>query len=220
VTTDTGTDVGDADGLTPEADDPTGTTPQPRDAEATPRSRTSVRQLLPWILVVLAVAVAVVSTWRWQEVAGLERTREDVAAATSGFVTTLTSWDAAAGMTATRDELRSRGTEDFARDVDELFGSTEDLRGLEELGARSEGEVRDVYVQRLDGDRAQTLAVVVQRVTTTEVTDPEVHLRYAAVTLERIDGGWLVEDVELLVDADPSGGAAAPSAEPEPEDGT
>jgi hypothetical protein len=218
VTTDASTDVTHADGVDPEADDTTASAPLARTV-ATPGPRTSARRLVPWILVVLAVAVAVVSTWRWQELAGLERTREDVAAATSRFVTSLTSWDAAEGMAATRDELRTRGTEAFARDVDELFGSTEDLRGLEELGARSEGEVRDVYVQRLDGARAETLAVVVQRVTTSQVTDPEVHLRYAAVTLERVEGGWLVDDLELLVDADPAGGAAAPTAEPEPEDG-
>jgi hypothetical protein len=216
VTTDASTDVADADGIGPEAPDATATSAD--DTATTPGPRPSARRLVPWVLVVLAVAVAVVSTWRWQELAGLERTREDVAAATSQFVTTLTSWDAAEGMAATRDELRARGTEDFARDVDELFGSTEDLRGLEELGARSQGEVRDVYVQRLDGDRAETLALVVQRVTTSEVTDPEVHLRYAAVTLERVEGSWLVDDLELLVDAAPTGGAAAPTTEPEPED--
>jgi hypothetical protein len=209
VTTDTSSDVADADGIASDAIHAT---------ESDPPARHATRRLVPWIVVVLAVAVALVSTWRWQELAGLERTRGDVAAATSGFVTTLTSWDATAGMTTTRDELQERGTETFARDVDDLFGSTEDLRGLEELGARSEGEVRDVYVQRLDGDRAETLAVVVQRVTTSEVTDPEVHLRYAAVTLERIDGRWLVDDLELLIDADPAGGAAAPTTDPEPED--
>jgi hypothetical protein len=194
-------------------------TPEADEAErpAAPTRRPS-RRLLPWILVVLAVATALVSTWRWQQLATIERAREDVAATTSQFVTALTTWDASAGMGATRDELQARGTEVFARDVDELFGTTEDLRGLAELGARSEGEVRDVYIQSLAGDRAAGLAVVVQRVTTDEVDSPEVHLRYASVGLERVDGRWLVDDVELLIDAAPSSGAPAATTEPDPED--
>lgn len=194
---------------------------------ADPASRRGrLRTLLPWVLVVLAVAVAVASTWRWQQLAAVERSREDVAAATSRFVTTLTTWDASAGMTETRDELRERGTEGFARDVDELFGTTEDLRGLADLGATSSGEVRDVYVQSLGGDRAEALAVVVQQVTTDTVEIPEVHLRYASVVLRHLDGRWLVDDLELLIDTSPAatagpapgtGGGASEPAEDEDE---
>jgi hypothetical protein len=199
--------------LTSEAD-VVGTAP----AASPRRTRTSpLRTALPWVLVVLAVAVAVVSTWRWQELAAVERAREDVAAATSQFVTTLTTWDASAGMVETREALRSGGTELFGSDVDELFGSTEDLRGLAELGARSEGEVRQVYVQSLQDDRAETLAVVLQQVTTAEVQDPEFHLRYAAVELQLVEGRWLVDQLELLVDTSPSsdgtGEGAAPTTE-------
>jgi hypothetical protein len=183
----------------------------------------SVPSWLPWLLVVLAIALAVLSTWRWQQLAADERAREDVSAATSSFVTTLTTWDASGGMQTVRDELRDGGTETFAQDVDELFGSTEDLRGLAELGARSEGTVEDVFVQRIAGDVAETLAVVVQRVSTDASEFPEVHRRFASLVLQRVDGRWLVEDLELLVDTAPASGApAAPSgeAEPDPEAGT
>jgi hypothetical protein len=164
------------------------------------------------VLVLVSVAIAGYSTWQWQAVASLEQAREDVEVTTLQFVTTLTTWDAAEGMTATRDALREAGTERFARDVDELFGTTEDLRGLAELGARSEGEVRDVFVQSIEGDRAEAFAVVLQQATTDVVETPEVHLRYASLVLERVEGRWLVDDLELLVDTAPGGGTSAPVA--------
>jgi hypothetical protein len=164
------------------------------------------------VLTLVAIVIAGYSTWQWQNVAAVERAREDVEVTTLQFVTTLTTWDAAEGMTATRDALREAGTERFARDVDELFGTTEDLRGLAELGARSEGEVRDVFVQSIEGDRAEAFAVVLQQATTEVVETPEVHLRYASLVLERVEGRWLVDDLELLVDTAPGGGSSAPVA--------
>jgi hypothetical protein len=164
------------------------------------------------VLLLVAIVIAGYSTWQWQAVASQERTREDVQVATLQFVTTLTTWDAADGMTATRDALREAGTERFAREVDELFGTTEDLRGLADLGARSEGEVRDVFVQSVDDDRAEAFAVVLQQATTDVVETPEVHLRYASLVLERVEGRWLVDGLELLVDTAPGGATSAPVA--------
>jgi hypothetical protein len=166
------------------------------------------------VLLLVAVAVAAYTTWQWQQLAAAEQAREDVEVATMQFVTTLTNWDAGAGMVETREALRDAGTETFARDVDELFGTTEDLRGLADLGARSEGEIRDVFVQSLDGDRAETFAVVLQQATTDTVEVPELHLRYASLALVQVDGRWLVDDLTLLVDSAPdaTGTAPAPSA--------
>ncbi|MEX2627751.1 MAG: hypothetical protein WD225_12765, partial [Ilumatobacteraceae bacterium] len=99
------------------------------DAGAPPPARTGLRAsvVLPWILVVLAVALAVVATWRWQELAGEQRQRDAVTAAAGDFALALTNWDAADGMGDTREALRVGGTEAFAQDVDDLFGGTEDL---------------------------------------------------------------------------------------------
>ncbi|MFA9429385.1 hypothetical protein [Egicoccus sp. AB-alg2] len=171
----------------------------PADAGEARGRRSSWLPWLPWLLVALAVAVAVVATWRWQELAGHERQRAAVTAAAGDFAVALTNWDAGDGMADTRESLRAGGTETFAQDVDDLFGGTEDLAALTELGARSDGDVRDVFVQSLDGDRAEALAVVVQRLTTDE--GQETNVRYARMTLSAADTGWLVDDVELLVDA-------------------
>lgn len=171
---------------------------EPRDA-ATPRRR-RLRGAAPWVLLVLALAVAVASTVQWRALAAAEEQREEVERTAATFILALTSWDAAQGMASTRDELRAAGTERFAGEVDELFGTTEDLAGLEEIEARSEGEVRRSFVQELDDDRASALVVASQRLTADVVEGEEISTRYAEVELVLGDEGWLVDDVELLVD--------------------
>lgn len=156
----------------------------------------------PWVVTVLAVAVAVVATVRWQALSSVERDAAGVERAAGEFLATLTNWDAVeGGMQDTREQLRAAGTPRFATDVDELFGTTGDLATLAELGARSEGEVRDVFVQSLSGDDAEVLAVAVQRVVTDVTAGAEVSMRFAQMQLVREDGTWLVDEVELLVDS-------------------
>jgi hypothetical protein len=159
-----------------------------------------VLRAAPWVLVVLALAVAVTSTVQWQRLAAAEAEREEVEATAGSFMLALTTWDASQGMAATREQLREAGTERFAGEVDELFGTTEDLAGLEDIGARSEGEVRRSFVQAIDGDRATALIVVSQRLTADVLDGEEASVRYAELDLVRTGGRWLVDDVELLVD--------------------
>lgn len=164
-----------------------------------PRSR-RVRRAAPWVLLVLALAVAVTSTIQWRQLATEQAVREEVDAVAGSFMLTLTTWDASEGMAATREELREAGTERFAGEVEELFGTTEDLAGLEDIGARSEGEVRRSFVQEVDGDRATALVVVDQRITADVLEGEEASVRYAELDLVRTSGDWLVDEVELLVD--------------------
>jgi hypothetical protein len=160
---------------------------------------------LPWTIAGVAVLVAIATAIGAAFLlADARRPASDLAAVeqvAGQFALALTTWDAGDGMGDTREELRAAGTERFATDVDDLFGGTDDLATLAELGARSSGEVRDVLVQRLDGDEALALAVVVQRVTTDVTEGEEVSLRYAELTLVREGGAWRVDQVELVVDA-------------------
>lgn len=160
---------------------------------------------LPWIVATVAALVALATiVIAAVLITEARRPTADLAAVeqTAGrFALELTTWDASDGMGDTRESLREAGTETFAADVDELFGGTDDLATLEEIGARSEGEVRDVFVQSLEGDEAEALAVVVQRVTTEATEGEEVSLRYALLTMRRDGGAWRVDAVELIVDA-------------------
>lgn len=160
---------------------------------------------LPWIVATVAVLIAlatiVVAAVLITQARGATAERDAVEQAAGQFALELTTWDASDGMGDTRESLREAGTETFAADVDQLFGGTDDLATLEELGARSEGEVRDVLVQSLEGDEAEALAVVVQRVTTEATEGEEVSLRYALLTMRHDGGTWRVDAVELVVDA-------------------
>jgi hypothetical protein len=191
------------------------TTPTAATAQRSPaRGRQRLLRAAPWVLLVLALAVAVASTVQWRSLAALEQERDAVERTAATFVLTLTTWDATEGMAATREELRESGTERFAGEVDELFGTTEDLAGLEEVAASSQGEVRHAFVQEIDDDRALTLIVATQRLTADVVEGEEVSVRYAEVALVRSDGRWQVDDVELLVDvADQHAEASLPTDE-------
>jgi hypothetical protein len=187
----------------PEAPDPAG--PDDHDpggaAAVVPADR---GPRLPWIVAGVAVVVALVAVVvAFLLVNDAQRPEADLAAVerTAGeFALALTTWDASEGMGGTREQLRGFGTETFAADVDDLFGGTDDLATLAEIGARSDGEVRDVLVQRIDGDEAVALVVVVQRVTTEITEGEEVSLRYAELRFVR-DGDWRVDQVDLVVDA-------------------
>jgi hypothetical protein len=212
---------------TPEVTDAADGTGEPGDPSAppSPGGRDWGRWLLlalPWVLVVLAVVAVVISTMQLQDLRAHEQTREDVERTAATFMLTLTTWDGTEGMSETRDELRAAGTDRFAGEVDELFGTTEDLAGLAEIGARSEGDVRRSYVQDVDDDRATALVVVLQRLSSDLAEEAEVSVRYAEVELLQHDGDWLVDEVELLVDAvQQEAGQVAPSTQPEqPGNGT
>lgn len=178
----------------PEATDAAGTTEAP--TPGTPRRR--LTSLLPWTIAALAVAVAVVAIVQWRDLADREAAREDVAATASAFLVHLTTWDADDGLDDTRAALEAAGTDGFRAEVDDLFGG-ELGEALEEVGAASEGEVRDLFVQRIEGDQALVFAVVVQRVDAD--ADEQVTVRSARVHLERSGDGWLVAQVDLVEDA-------------------
>lgn len=170
--------------------------------------------VLPWLIAAVATVAAIVLAVQLQSVRTPAEDLTAVEEAAGRFALALTAWDASDGMADTREALRGASTGTFASEVDELFGGTDDLAELEQIGARSEAEVEDVLVQSLEGDRATALVVIVQRVTT-EVTDgAEVSLRYARLGLERDGDRWLVGSVELVVDALQEG------ARPRGEDGS
>jgi hypothetical protein len=201
-----------ADGVGEPTDEPEASTDR--------RAWTSRLWLLPWILLALAIAAIVFLFVESQELRAHEAAREEVERVSGTFMLTLTTWDGTQDMADTREELRAAGTDRFAGEVDELFGTTEDLAGLAEIGARSEGDVRRSFVQEIDGDQATALIVVVQRLSSDLTDEDEVAVRYAEIELLDRGGEWRVDDVELLVDVtqQDAGGEITPSEDPGGDD--
>jgi Mce-associated membrane protein len=162
--------------------------------------------VLPWLVAAVALLVAAATTSAWLSLRSEAQAREQVQRAAEEFVLALTTWDATDGLEDTREELREAGTGDFLAEIDDLFGGTLGEE-LEEVGAVSTGEIEDVFVQRIQDDRAIALGVVVQQVETELAETPEVTVRSARLTLVREDGRWLVSDVQLLAH---DAGAAVP----------
>jgi hypothetical protein len=169
-----------------------------RPAAGEPGAPRRLVRALPWVITAIAVAVAVLAIVQWRDLADREAAREDVAATASAFLVHLTTWDAGDGLDDTRTALEAAGTDDFRGEVDELFGG-ELGAALEEVEAASEGEVRDLFVQRIEGDEALVFAIVVQRVGADG--EEQVTVRSARVLLERGADGWLVDQVDLVEDA-------------------
>lgn len=177
-----------------------------------PEGRPARWWVLPWLIATVAVLVAVATTSQWLTLRAEQQTRADVQRAAEEFVVALTTWDASDGLEDTREELREAGTGAFLAEVDELFGGTLGQE-LEEFEAVSEGEVQDVFVQRIQGDEAIALGVVVQEVRTNLAEEPDRTVRSARLTLTRDGDRWLVSGVQLLAD-DVGGEAATEVVEP------
>jgi hypothetical protein len=193
---------------------PVATSPAPATARRPEHpGRGPVATFLPWVVAALALALAGALFLQLRAAGTPEAELAAVEEAAGRFALDLTSWDASDGMGDTREALRGAASERFATEVDELFGGTGDLAELEELGARSEAEVEDVLVSSIEGDEAEALAVVVQRVTTDVTDGEEVSLRYARLGLVEQQGDWRVDRVELVVDALQEAAARTPGAE-------
>lgn len=182
------------------------------------------REPVAWGLLVAALALATISTVQWQRLAAAEQERGAARETATEFMATLTTWDATEGMGGVRESLRDASTERFADEIDQLFGTTEDLAGLSELSARSEGEILRAHLQSVDGDDAVALVVAEQRLVAERAAREETSTRYAELDLERTDGAWLVDDVELLVDTSDARAGSLPSGDagsdtPETEEG-
>lgn len=178
--------------------------------EADPRTdrRSFLRSMLPWVVTLAAIAVAVFSTLQWRALAADESTRAEVEAVAAAFLLELTTWDASDGLGETRDQLTSYGTGAFLDEVDELFGA-ELSAELRDVAATSEGEIQDLFLQRVENDRAIVFGVVLQTQDTAE-TDPDTMARSARVVLERVEGTWKVAQVQM-VDAGTTGLGAVTS---------
>lgn len=179
------------------------------DATSPPRRATA--PWLPWAIAAMAVITAAITTFQWQQLASAEADRQAVADAAGDFMVTLTTWDATDGLEDTREELKAEGTGRFLDEIDQLFGGTLGA-DLEAADAVSTGEIEDVLTQSIDGDTAVVLAVAVQTLESTISPEPDVSVRSAKITLARVDGEWLVENVELLVDRTPTTDITEPEA--------
>jgi multidrug efflux pump subunit AcrB len=176
----------------------------PRTRRAGPRSESPWR----WVTAVVAVVAVALAAWlaielRWAraeltDLRAAAQAETDVQAATVELMRVLTNWDAQdPGLQQTRDQLAAMATGDFRDQIDEIFGGGV-AADLEATRARSIGELRDVYVQQIEGDRAEAFVVADQTVTSDDAAQPLEVTRRAEVVLRQVDGAWKVSVVTIV----------------------
>lgn len=155
------------------------------------RSRT-----LPWALTVLAVAVAVLFLSLWRGAKEDEARREEVAGVARSFLVALTNFSAD---TIEDDvaEIRAFATGEFADEVEETF-SDDRIQAIRDSAAESVGEVRSVFVQKLEGATASVFGVVDEEITNESTAIPRNETLRVEVGLIRTTEGWKVATVEVL----------------------
>lgn len=170
--------------------------PPPRDPQDGRGSLTSgAGAVAPWIVAVVAVAVAVVALVQWWQLdRGVADDREAREVA-GQVVAALTNWQAD-DLSSVREILDRHGTERFTDEASQLLDQF--AQGLQQAEARSTGEILNLVADAEEGaEGAVALAVVRQEVTNTSLDRPDVQCWGTRVVLQRRSDSWLVDGVEL-----------------------
>ena len=175
-------------------------------AAATPAVRTvrrgGVRRSLPWVVVAIATAAAVVFALLWRNAdtqlasaQSLEHERAQVAATGTDFLTALTNFS---GTTIQSDvaKIRRFAVGDFAQQVDQFFGPT-NVAALQKGKVVSVGQVRSVFVQSIDAHQASVFGLVDEAIRSSHSAPHTTTLRIDVEMLET-NGGWRVSNVDIL----------------------
>jgi Mce-associated membrane protein len=176
---------------------------------------------LAWGVAVLALALAVFAGTQWADLYAAERTRAEVRQEATGLVLNLTTFEGE-NIEEWVADAQSRATGEYAEQLSTLFDQS--LRdALREQEVVSRGEVDQLFVQDIAGDRADVFALVTQTIVNATTSDPVQDELRMDITMQRVDGQWLASDVAVLGPAGLVGGApqapGAPEGEPAEEGG-
>ncbi len=165
----------------------------------TARARPSV---LPWVLLVIAVAFAGVTTAAWQraegersELAAVQSDRDQVVLRAQAFLVELVNWEGRT-LDQTISTLESMGTDNLRESAASVLGLNIDQQ-LRDLNVRSVGQIQDVFIQQLENGRAGVFAIVRQEVESDALEQPTVAFNYFDMRVIRLDGEWLIDEVVL-----------------------
>lgn len=180
-------------GPTADRRDPSSRASDPEDPGRSPTAGAGA--VAPWIVAVVAVAVALVALVQWwqldRNISDDQRARE----VAGQVVAALTNWQAD-DLGPVRDVLDRHGTERFTDEASQLLDRF--AQGLQQAEARSTGEILNLVADADDGtEGGVAIAVVRQEVTNTSLERPDVQCWGTRVVLQRRADRWLVDGVEL-----------------------
>ncbi|GAC1313737.1 MAG: hypothetical protein NVSMB12_05790 [Acidimicrobiales bacterium] len=165
-------------------------------------------------LAVVALAGLVGTAVFWSKWHALDRhagAQTAVTATATDFLKALTNFDAST-IDADFNRVEGYAVGNFKTQAAQFFSS--DVRkALAKVQAVSRGQIRDLYVESLKGDRASVYASVDQTIANINFKAPEQDELRIVVNMTKLPQGWRVSDVTVLqAPAVPTPGAAAPGA--------
>ena len=152
--------------------------------------------VLPWVIAVVALALAAWFALQASELRGREALRAEALRAGELASLQLTTFTGA-GIDQWVEKTKSLATADFAQDLNKQYDQQlrEDLR---ELDVEAVGEVLNSFVQRVEGDEAMVFTVLRQTTRYPEFDQTvEDEVRFE-ISLQRDQGKWQVSDAQLL----------------------
>ena len=171
---------------------------QPLDGAATRRGA-RVAMVPGWLLaavaaLALALTVTVAVLWvREPSAADVEDDARAAQAAAERAVVPILSYDAA-HLDESKAAAQQYLTGDLRKDYDKVFAGLIETNAPATKTVVKASLVRSSIV-RADADRAQVFLLVNQTRTNKKYTEPEVYKNWVTLTMDRVDGEWLVADM-------------------------
>jgi Mce-associated membrane protein len=151
--------------------------------------------ILVAVVALVSIVVCVVASLSWRSTVDDERRNRDVLDVASTMAVNLVTLGS-----QTADADLGRVIDGTTGDFREQFVSAADGFGslLSDGGVESTGEVRSVGIVDASDEQSTVLAAVTSTVKNNEAPDGEVRVYRMKITLDRIDGRWLVSNVEFV----------------------
>ncbi len=182
---------------TPPASDETGAPPEPRPADDGPTARRWVPA--GWLLAGLAVltalmVAALVYFWTQPSDTSVEESTRAAQSAAERAVVPVLSYDAST-LEDDQAEARTFLTSDYRSEYDKLFEVIK--QNAPSTGTKVEAEVVASGIVRSgsESDRVEILLFVNRPTTNKAQSQPVVYKDQVTLTMENVDGDWLVDDM-------------------------
>jgi hypothetical protein len=161
---------------------------------------------VPALLVVTAVsivlAVGFAMAWANRGTAQ-QNTQDTVKRVASNFLLALTNFSPT-NVDSDFRTISTYATGDFAKQSNQFFGSSI-RQQLEQVQAQSQGQLRFVYIQSLQGGQASVYAEVDQTYANRQLTQPRSDVLQVVLSMVQRPSGWKISAVTVLQPPSSSG---------------
>lgn len=165
------------------------------------------RWLVPVLLIITALSVVLAIGFgiAWSGLNAQQQTRTTVRKVATAFLHDLTSFNPT-NLDSRLSTLQTFATGDFSKQANQFFG-TSIRQALEQVQASSEGQVRYIYVQSLNGDNATVYAWVDETFTNDKLSGNQTDVLQVVLSMLDTSRGWKISEVSVLNSPSPTGGS-------------